>query len=68
VEKGAPMKVHHCLVNVGTDGVSIYFERGECKYSSLQELVMNCSNLLILYPNTSKEIAFDEILPFALSK
>lgn len=68
MEKGAPMKVHHCLVNVGTDGVSIYFERGECKYSSLQELVMNCSNLLILYPNTSKEIAFDEILPFALSK
>lgn len=66
--EGSPMKVHHCLVNVGTDGVSIYFERGECKYLSLQELIMNCSNLLILYPNIRKEDAFDEIMPFVLSK
>ena len=66
--EGAPMKVHHCLVNVGSDGVSIYFERGECKYLSLQELIMNCSNLLILYPNIRKEDAFDEIMPFVLSK
>lgn len=66
--EGAPMKVHHCLVNVGTDGVSIYFERGECKYLSLQELIMNCSNLLILYPNIRKEDAFDEIMPFVLNK
>jgi hypothetical protein len=66
--EGAPMKVHHCLVNVGNDGVSIYFERGECKYLSLQELIMNCSNLLILYPNIRKEDAFDEIMPFVLSR
>lgn len=68
VDSVGAMKVHHCLVNVGEDGVSIYFERGECKYLSLQELVMNCSNLLILYPNIRKEDAFDEILPFMLNK
>ena len=58
------MKVHHCLVNVGSDGVSIYFERGECKYSSLQELIMNCSNLVYLYPDIPKVDAFKETTPF----
>ena len=67
VTDSSHLKVHHCLVNVRKDGISIYFERGEYRYQSLLELIMNCDNLLILYPSLEKD-AFKEAIPFASSK
>jgi hypothetical protein len=56
--------VHHCLVDVNKEGISIFFESGQCSYPTLQDLIMNCSGLRLLYPNVPKEQAFDRVRAF----
>jgi hypothetical protein len=53
------LTVHHCLVDVAQDGLSIFFERGVSKYDTLKELMLNCSRLVKLYPGISKQAAFE---------
>ena len=56
--------VHNCLVNVEPGGLSIFFDSGQSTYQSLEDLIMSCPGLRILYPSIPKELAFDRIRLF----
>mmetsp|Transcript_16859 Transcript_16859/g.25367 ORF Transcript_16859/g.25367 Transcript_16859/m.25367 type:complete len:1026 (+) Transcript_16859:137-3214(+) len=62
--RAVALRAHHCLVNVEPSGLSMYFEDGECKYDSLEELVMKCTGLRTLYPDIPKDEAFNAISRF----
>lgn len=56
--------VHHCLVDVNSTGLSIFFESGQCSYPTLEDLIMNCSGLRLLYPDVPKDQAFERVRAF----
>jgi hypothetical protein len=56
--------VHHCLVDVNSSGLSIFFESGQCSYPTLEDLIMNCSGLRLLYPDVPKDQAFERVRAF----
>jgi hypothetical protein len=50
--------VKHTLITPLANGFTIVLQEGERSYDTLQELVMKCKRLTILYPNIDKAAAF----------
>jgi hypothetical protein len=63
-EEESVLVVHNCLVSVEVEGVSIFFDSGKSTYPSLEDLIMSCPGLRILYPNIPKDAAFDRVRLF----